>query len=85
MLNMSNALFTWDSCADPENSVRGEILTAGFSYRRPMASRRWSILNILRKPKANSVVVDLLFNVLPIVCGSSVFVFVLLCITLCPF
>ena len=24
-------------------------------------------------------------NVLPIVCGSSVFVFVLLCITLCPF
>ena len=31
------------------------------------------------------VVVDLLFNVLPIVCGSSVFVFALLCITLCPF
>ena len=31
------------------------------------------------------VVVDLLFNVLPIVCGNSVFVFVLLCITLCPF
>ena len=30
-------------------------------------------------------VVDLLFNVLPIVCGSSVFVFVLLCITLFPF
>ena len=28
-----------------------------------------------------SIVVDLLFNVLPIVCGSSVFVFVLLCIT----
>ena len=28
-----------------------------------------------------SVVVYLLFNVLPIVCGSSVFVFVLLCIT----
>ena len=28
---------------------------------------------------------DLLFNVLPIVYGSSVFVFVLLCITLCPF
>ena len=32
-----------------------------------------------------SVFVDLLLNVLPIVCGSSVFVFVLLCITLCPF
>ena len=28
---------------------------------------------------------DLLFGVLPIVCGRSVFVFVLLCITLCPF
>ena len=32
-----------------------------------------------------SVVVDLLFIVLPIVCGSCVFVFVLLCITLCTF
>ena len=32
-----------------------------------------------------SVVVDLLYNVLPIVCVSTVFVFVLLCITLCPF
>ena len=31
------------------------------------------------------VVVNILFNVFPIVCGSSVFVFVLLCITLCPF
>ena len=31
------------------------------------------------------VVVDLLFNVLPIVCGSSVFVCVLLCINSCPF
>ena len=31
------------------------------------------------------VVVDLLFGVLPIGCGGSVFVFVLLCITLCPF
>ena len=28
---------------------------------------------------------DLLFNAHPIVLGSSVFVFVLLCITLCPF
>ena len=28
---------------------------------------------------------DLLFGVLPIVCGRSVFVFVLLYITLCPF
>ena len=32
-----------------------------------------------------SVVVDLLFNALPIVCGSSVFVFILLSITLCSF
>ena len=31
------------------------------------------------------LVVDLLFNVLPIVCGSSVFAFVWLCIALCPF
>ena len=31
------------------------------------------------------VVVNQMFNVLPIVCGSSVFVFVLLCITFCPF
>ena len=28
---------------------------------------------------------DLLFGVLPIGCGGSVFVFALLCITLCPF
>ena len=34
---------------------------------------------------ANIVVVDMLFNVSPIVCGGSVFVFVLLCITLCLF
>ena len=32
-----------------------------------------------------SVVVDLLFSVLHIVYGGSVFVFVLLSITLCPF
>ena len=31
------------------------------------------------------VAVNILFNVFPIVCGSYVFVFVLLCITLCPF
>ena len=31
-----------------------------------------------------SVVVAILFNVLPIVCGNFVFVSVLLCITLCP-
>ena len=31
------------------------------------------------------VVVDLLFIVPPIVCGGSVLVFVLVCITLCPF
>ena len=33
----------------------------------------------------SSVVVDLLFYVPPIVCGGSVMVFVLECITLCPF
>ena len=40
-----------------------------------------------KTPKAycGSVFVDPLFNVLPIVCGSSVFVFVLLCISLCSF
>ena len=32
-----------------------------------------------------SVVVDILLNVIPIVCGSSVFVFILLGIVLCPF
>ena len=32
-----------------------------------------------------SVAVDLLFDVLPIVCGISVFLFVLLCIALCLF
>ena len=32
---------------------------------------------------SGSVVANLLFNVLPVVCGSSVFVFVLFCITLC--
>ena len=32
-----------------------------------------------------SVVVGILFNVLPIVCGGSVLVFVLVCIKLCPF
>ena len=32
-----------------------------------------------------SVVINQLFNVLSVVCGSSVFVFVLLCITFCPF
>ena len=30
------------------------------------------------------IVVNILFNVLPIVCGGSVFVLVLLLITLCP-
>ena len=35
--------------------------------------------------KQDSVVVDLLFELLLIVCGGSVFVFGLLCITLCPF
>ena len=37
------------------------------------------------KPPGGSVVVVLLFGVHPIGCGGSVFVFVLLCITLCPF
>ena len=31
------------------------------------------------------MVIELLFGVLSIVCGGSLFVFVLLCITLCPF
>ena len=31
------------------------------------------------------MVVDLLFGLLPIDCGGSVFVFALFCITLCPF
>ena len=35
--------------------------------------------------RMSSVVVDILFKALPIVCGSSVFVFALLCITSCPF
>ena len=35
--------------------------------------------------KKSSVVDDLLFNVLATVSGSSVFVFELVCITLCPF
>ena len=41
------------------------------------------LLSVLKG--GGSVVVDLLLNVLPIVCGGSVFVFVLLCIILCPF
>ena len=32
-----------------------------------------------------SVAIELLFNVLSIVCWSFVYAFVLLCITLCPF
>ena len=32
-----------------------------------------------------SVVADLLFGVLPVGCGGLLFVFVLLCITMCPF
>ena len=40
------------------------------------------LLSVLRR---GSVVVDLLFTELPVVCGSSVFVFVLLRITLRPF
>ena len=49
---------------------------------KPPPPRWFRLLSVLRR---DSVVVDMLFNVLPIVCGSSVFVFVLLCITLCPF
>ena len=40
---------------------------------------------LLSSLSGGSVAVGLLFNVLPIVCGSTVFVFVLLCFTLCPF
>ena len=39
----------------------------------------------LRLLSGGSVVVDLLFGVLPVGCGGSVFVFVLLCIPMCPF
>ena len=42
-------------------------------------------IHITLKNDDGSVVVDLLLNVLPIVCGCSVFVFVLLCMTLSPF
>ena len=35
--------------------------------------------------KRGSFVVDLLFGVVPVGCRGSVFVFVLLCIALCPF
>ena len=42
-------------------------------------------LSYCRFLSGGSIVVDLLFNVLLIVCGSSVFGFVSLCITLCPF
>ena len=46
------------------------------------------LLNRIRRTKnklRSGAVVDLLFNVLVIVCGIYVFVFVLSCITLCPF
>ena len=42
-------------------------------------------LGLLSFYGGGSVVDDLLFNVLPIICGSSLFVFVLVCIALCPF
>ena len=41
------------------------------------------LLSVIRR--CFVVVVDTMLGVLPIVCGGSVFVFVLLCITLCPF
>ena len=44
-----------------------------------------SKMHLRPPPGGGSVVAHLLFNILPIVCGSSVFVFVLLRITLCPF
>ena len=40
---------------------------------------------IARSKAVVVVVVDLLFYVPSIVCGDSVLVFVLVCITLCPF
>ena len=43
------------------------------------------VLHFLLLPGGGSVVVDMLFGVLPTSCGGSVFVFVLLCIILCPF
>ena len=51
-------------------------------------TRKTETYSIDTKSKGNtggsSVVVDLLFNVFSIVCGGSVSVFVLLCITLGP-
>ena len=47
--------------------------------------QRGVCLRLLSLLSGGSVVVELLFNVLPIACGNSMFVFVLVCITLCPF
>ena len=47
--------------------------------QRRVCLRQLSILS------GGSVVVELLFDVLLIACGNSMFVFVLVCITLCPF
>ena len=47
-----------------------------------------ALLNIsetIQYKTGGSVIIDLLFGVLPIDCGGSLFVFVLLCITLCSF
>ena len=64
------------------------VSSADNLYKQCRASKmhlnpQW--LRLLSVLSRGSVVVDLLFNVLPVICGSSVFVFVLLCITLCPF
>ena len=50
------------------------------SFIQPFSAQVVQPLSSMAMAVVRSVVVDLLFNVLPIVCGSSVFVFVLLCI-----
>ena len=59
-----------------------------FSKEASVRAKQFCVLTTTEssaKIGGGSVVVDLLFNVLPIVCGRSVFVFVLLYITLCRF
>ena len=50
-----------------------------------MASMPINDRRLIKTEVTKLIVVDLLLNVLPIVCRSSVFVLILLCITLCPF
>ena len=66
-------------------SSRTEHSASGVTQTRELLIS-WSTLPLRHIFKlCGSVFVNLLFNVLPIVCGDSVFAFVLVCITLCPF